>query len=491
MDRRTFLKASVLTAGAIAVPAVFFKNGQAMASPEVFDSPLSIPPILPGQVDGDVNVFRLALQHGESEFFRGFKTPTLGINGPFLGPVLRVQKGQRVAIEVNNHLEEPSTLHWHGLKLPGEMDGGPHQVIRPDETWRPEFRIEQAASTQWYHAHAWHRTGDQVYRGLAGLFYIDDEHAGQLGLPNDYGVDDIPLVLQDRSFNKDGSFRYVSGMHQRMAGILGNVLLVNGTVGPYFRATKKRLRFRLLNGSNARIYNLAFHDRRKFHQVATDGGLLENPVELASLRLAPGERAEIIVETLPGEELFLQHHPLSVQSSGMMAMTAGMDADTFDILRISAEHKNEETTPLPGQLATVPRLETGNSVVIRQFYLDTQMMVGSTINGQQMDLARIDHVVPRGTVEIWEFANRSPMPHPMHIHGVQFQILSRNGNPPPVNESGLKDTVLVEADEVVRLVARFDHLADADHPFMFHCHNLEHEDAGMMGQFTVANMALA
>ena len=488
MNRRSFLRISALAGAAAVVPFYFSRGFGVFAAPAVFDTPLAIPPVLTGKDEGDRRFFDLALQAGSREFFPGYQTPTIGVNGPYLGPVLRARRGESVAFNVINRLDENSTLHWHGFRLPGEMDGGPHQVIAPGANWAPRFQIKQPASTQWFHSHAWHRTGVQVYRGLAGLFYIDDDTADTLGLPNEYGVDDIPLVLQDRSFDSDGGLRYATNMHQRMSGMLGNVMLVNGTVGAHFRAKRNLLRFRLLNGSNARIYNLGFSDGRRFHQIATDSGLLAAPVPLSRLRLAPGERAEIVVGIGRGDDLMLRHEPLPrPRGGGMMSMMAGADVGPFDILRISGGEWEPEQRTLPERLVQSSERapQAVDAAGIRRFVLDTQMMVGSMINGRQMDLRRIDHRVRRGDVEIWEFENRSPMPHPMHVHGVQFRVLSRNAAAPPANEQGLKDTVLVDVDETVRVIARFDDRADDAHPFMFHCHNLEHEDAGMMGQFTV------
>lgn len=485
MDRRSFLKLSALTGVATVVPYYLWRGGGAFAAPALLDTPVAIPPLLDGRLEGGQRKYDLTLQPGQREFFTGFQTPTIGINGPFLGPVLRARRGESLAINVSNRLNEESTLHWHGLRLPGEMDGGPHQVIAPGATWSPQFEIHQPASTQWFHSHAWHRTGAQVYQGLAGLFYIDDDLSAALDLPNEYGVDDIPLVLQDRSFNSDGSFRYVDNMHQRMSGMLGDVTLVNGTVGARLRALRNRLRLRLLNGSNARIYNLSFSDGRMFHQIATDGGLLAAPVTLNQLRLAPGERAELVVYIDGDDNVLLRHTPLRRRIPMRTPRLARGDAESFDILGISGTVNWPTRAGLPDRLVPGKELKPESGVATRRFVLNTRMMAGSTINGRQMDLQRIDHRVRLGEIEIWEFENRSPMPHPMHVHGVQFQIISRNSAPPSANERGLKDTVLVDPDETVRLIARFEDRADEQHPFMFHCHNLEHEDAGMMGQFSV------
>ena len=485
MDRRTFLRLSVATGAATVLPWYLWGSRSALAAPAVLNTPLAIPPLLTGRSEGDQRVYDLTLQSGSREFFSGYQTPTIGINGPFLGPVLRARSGESVAFNVTNQLDEDSTLHWHGLRLPGEMDGGPHQVIAPGATWTPRFTIHQPASTQWFHSHAWHRTGSQVYKGLAGLFYIDDSLSESLNLPNEYGVDDIPLVLQDRSFNSDGSFRYVDNMHQRMSGMLGDVTLVNGTVGAHLQAVRNRLRLRLLNGSNARIYNLSFSDGRKFHQIATDGGLLAAPVTLSQLRLAPGERAELVVDIHSDDNVVLRHAPLRRRIPMMRPWVARSDAESFDILGISGTANSPAGAGLPDRLVPGQELKPESADATRRFVLNTRMMAGSTINGRQIDLQRIDHRVRLGDIEIWEFENRSPMPHPMHVHGVQFQIISRNRAPPPANERGLKDTVLVDADETVQVIVKFDDPADDRHPFMFHCHNLEHEDAGMMGQFVV------
>lgn len=488
MKRRDILRVAAVGGGAAALPWFFWRGQQAFAGVPEFTRPLAIPPLLDGTIKDGKRVFDLRLQAGISEFFKGYQTPSIGINGAYLGPVLRARRGDTVRIHVNNRLDESSTLHWHGLRVPGLADGGPHQVVRPGQTWTPEFLIDQPASTQWYHSHAWHRTGEQVYRGLAGLFYLNDDTAEALDLPHEYGVDDIPVVLQDRVFNDDGSLRYRSGMHQRMAGMLGNVILVNGTPGAQLKARRRRLRLRILNGSNARIYHLAFSDRRRFHQIASDGGLLSQPVAMSSLRLAPGERAEVLVDIAPSDDVMLEHTPLELGSGRgmmMMRMSTGADAGPYPILRLSAKHQEAPARALPRSLVALPSANAEQASGEREFVLAMQMMRGTFINGRQMALNRIDHRVRQGDTEIWRFRNDSPMPHPMHIHGTQFRVLSRNGAPPEENERGYKDTVLVLPDETVRVLARFDQLADQGHPFMFHCHNLEHEDGGMMGQFTV------
>ena len=496
VSRRFILKSAVAGAAALAFP--LYRSGRLEAKPSVatFENTLPIPSLLEGRMENGQRIFDLSLQRGRHEFFTGVETPSAGINGDYLGPVLRMRRGDRVRFNVTNNMSEDSTLHWHGVHLPAKMDGGPHQVIKPGETWKPEFAIRQPASTQWYHSHMFHRTGVQVYYGLAGLFYIDDDESDALGLPSDYGVDDIPLVLQDRAFNRDGSFSYLRSMHERMNGMRGDVMLVNGAPFPTHDVASRRMRLRLLNGSNARIYNLKFSDGRAMRQIASDGGLLEKPVTLRSLRLSPGERAEVIVEFSPGDAVVLQHEPLPQRRRrrgmmmGMMMMGGG-DDQPFEIMRFTAKRPAKAKGDAPEHLVKVRSWNPAAAAKTRKMVLDMRMgpamMSGNgfTINGKAMDMKRIDEKIRLGDVEIWEIRNDSPMPHPFHIHDIQFRILDRDGQHPPLNERGLKDTVLVESGETVRVITQFEDYADPKNPYMFHCHILEHEDGGMMGQFVV------
>jgi len=493
VNRRQFLKSSAACAIASTTP---FGYSAAMANIALsqFNTPLKLPPLDEGRLENNRRIFDLTLRPGFSNFLNNLQTPTAGINGDFLGPVLSVQRDDEVKLNVSNNLSEASTLHWHGLNLPAKMDGGPHQVIQPGETWSPEFKIDQAASTQWYHSHMYHRTGIQVYYGLAGLFYINDKTNAALNLPDTYGVDDIPLVLQDRSFNQDGSFRYLSTMHDRMAGMMGQVMLVNGTPSAVFKVENERTRLRILNGSNARIYNLEFSDRRQFLQIASDGGLLEKPVQLSSLILAPGERAEILVEFSPDDNVMLANKPLPKRPGARMGMMRNMmsaNDQPFAIMRFESKQPLAPSKPVPDQLVIQKNWSITEAVKTRQFILNMQMGMGMmsgggfTINGKSMDMNRIDARVGLGDIEIWELINDSPMAHPFHIHDVQFRILDRDGKQPAQNEMGLKDTVLVNSGERVRIITQFENYADSNSAYMFHCHILEHEDAGMMGQFIV------
>jgi len=478
--RRSFLLASTAVGLAQILPGAVFAQNTLR-----FETPLAVPPLLEGSLKGDVREYDLSIQSGVTEFFKGYQTPTWGLNGSFLGPTLKLRRGETVRVNVTNHLDETTTLHWHGFNLPAKHDGGPHQPIQPGETWSPEFEVLEKASLMWAHAHQMGKTAEHVWNGLATMVLVEDDEADVLDLPKTYGEDDFPIVFQDRRFRRDGTIPYSLSMHDRMVGMMGNVPLLNGTVLPFIDVKHDRIRLRLLNGANASIYNLAFDDGRSFHQIGSDGGLLEAPVEMMELRLSPGERAEIVVDFSDGAPCKL----ISRSRGGGEMME---QSPNFLLLDFRVAEGRAKSPALPDKLTTLDPVSTDNVKNTRTFLLEMpamgpQMMMGFpfTINGQEMDMGRIDETVPVGQDEIWVIQNAGPMAHPFHVHNTQFRVLSRDGNAPAANEQGRKDTVLVEPDEEVRILIRFDHYTDPKRPYMYHCHILEHEDAGMMGQFVV------
>ena len=225
------------------------------------------------------------------EFLEGKITETKGYNGDILGPVIRVHEGEEVSVSVTNEIGEDTTLHWHGLLVDGENDGGPHSGIKPGDTWNAQFTINQPAATLWYHPHQMGKTGEQVYEGMAGLFYIEDQVSESLDIPKEYGVNDIPLVIQDKRFDEDGQFDYDLSMNDSIVGFQGEIIMVNGAINPYLEVPQGMTRLRLLNGSNGRTLDLKFSDNQKFYQIASDGGFLEQPVEMDKITLSAGERA--------------------------------------------------------------------------------------------------------------------------------------------------------------------------------------------------------
>ena len=495
MKRRNFL-----LAGATGALGVAFLGSEGLLANDIFEEEraFNVPPLYEGEVVNGKRVFNLELQRGEMEFFKGLKTQTIGINGAFLGPTLRAKKDDFININVKNSLGYDSTLHWHGFELPAGMDGGPHQIIKNNKTWKPEFTITNRASFLWYHSHLLHQTGAQVYKGLAGMFIIDDDEGQKLTLPDEYGVDDIPIVLQDRNFNNDASFRYVSSMPEVMMGLHGNYVLVNGVIAPTFKAKKRLTRFRILNGSNARFYLLGFSDNREFKIIATDGGLLEQPVSLNRTRLAPGERVEIVVDLSDGKDVVLKSFKGALsQNMGMMGMMMGnMGFDVeFDLMKIKSDKAKNSDKKVPSILSIHPKWNPKDARAGRDMVLSMgmgMMMGGGNSNGDRffinnkgMDMNRIDVVAKKDSFEIWKIINKSPMSHPFHIHNTQFKILAINGRQPALAEQGFKDTVVVDPMKVAYVMVSFKNYSDNKIPYMFHCHILEHEDRGMMGQFLV------
>ncbi|MFK5882042.1 MAG: multicopper oxidase domain-containing protein [Sulfurospirillum sp.] len=495
MKRRNFL-----VAGALGTAGVAFFGAKSLYSYDVFEEERKfiVPPLYEGEIKDGKRVFNLNLQKGEMEFFKGLKTETIGINAPFLGPTLRAKKDEFIKVNIKNSLGYDSTIHWHGFELPAKMDGGPHQIIKNEAIWSPEFVIKNRASMLWYHSHLLHQTGAQVYKGLAGLFIIDEDESTSVNLPSEYGVDDIPIVLQDRNFNNDGSFRYVSSMPEKMMGIHGNYVLVNGVIAPTLKAKKRLIRFRILNGSNARYYLLGFSDHRKFKLVGSDGGLLEKPVSLNQIKLAPAQRVDIVVDMSDGKDVALKSYKGALkQSRGMMGMMmGGMGFDMeFDLLKVESKGAKSSSAEVPSDLAKHPVWDPKIAVGVRNITLQMRMGMGMMsgdggddnffINGKSMDMNRIDAIAKKDTFEIWKVMNKSPMSHPLHIHNTQFKILSINGRQPYPGEAGFVDTVNVDPMGIAYIMVPFRYYSDSKVPYMFHCHILEHEDGGMMGQLLV------
>ena len=445
-----------------------------------FDNRLAIPPLLEPRIDDDGRrVFDLDLRQGRTRFFADHDTPTWGANGSYLGPTLRASRDDEVVINVHNGLPEPTTVHWHGMHLPAASDGNPHQLIDPGDTWSPSWTIAQPAATLWYHPHPHGSTAEHLYRGVAGLFLLDDPDSEMLGLPTDYGIDDIPLIVQDKRFNGDGTLNFDAPTFSPV-GILGSDIIVNGTYDPHVEVVTERVRLRLLNASNARVYNFGFDDDREFQLIATDGGLLETAHVTRRVQLSPGERAEIVVDVDPGDAPVLRSYHPNLGAGRWQGRFAG-GHDTFDILQLRAGNDLRASREVTEQLSDHGTLESERPHTTRRFRLDGS----SRINGQRMDPDRIDATVTVDTSEVWEIENSSGNPHNFHIHDVQFQIIDIDGEPPPPPLAGWKDTVYIPPRQTVRLIAHFADYTDADVPYMFHCHILRHEDRGMMGQFLV------
>lgn len=461
----------------------------------VAQNPLLIPDTLSGEV------IDLELMTGTVQFLPRTPTQTMGANGPLLGPTIILQQGQTVTMNVHNQLGEPSTIHWHGMHVPPEADGGPHTPIAAGGTWSPSFTVLEQASTHWYHPHLHMHTNEHVVKGIAGLIIVRDPVEAALALPRTYGVDDIPLVLQTKQFDAD---------NQVVAGeAMDSHVMVNGTLDAFVDLPGQIVRLRLLNGTSERVLNLGFTNNLIFHQIGTDGGLLPAPVQLTRLRLAPGERAEVLVDlsALQGQSIDLMSYgselPNAIYGAGQPGMGGGqtipgyaqnpLNGNDFSMLQLNVGAPGADPlTSLPDELITLSPWSEADADATRSFTF-TPVNMGPTaiqgpflINGASFDMMTINFDVPLDNIEVWEFTNQSPIAHPFHIHDVQFYILDINGAAPPANMQGRKDVVLVPAGMgTVRFITRFEDFTSYDVPYMYHCHMLPHEDDGMMGQFRV------
>ena len=326
-------------------------------------------------------------------------------------------------------------------------------------------------------------------------------------MPDSYGIDDIPLIVQDRAFDEDAQLVYVSRGPTLMHGLRGGEILVNSVIRPKASVPKGVIRFRILNASNARIYTFAFEDGRRFHQVGTDGGLLARPAAMNSLVLAPAERAEVLVDFSDGKSVRLLssqdfNDPMASgnRMGGMMARMMGVDFagpetvdddGRFEVMSFEVDQtKSAKVQTIPENIAGAPQEpDWGEPVRERRFNLEMSMggMMGNrnpmSINGKSMDMSRIDTQVKLNETELWKVSS-TDMAHPFHIHGTSFQVVSQNRQKVAFDQTGLKDVFLVQGE--AEFLVRFRKKADSTTPFMYHCHILEHEDAGMMGQFTVS-----
>ena len=444
--------------------------------------------------------------------------------GGYLGPIIRVRRGQRVRIDLVNDLPEPTIIHWHGLQLPDDMDGHPRFAVAPGERYVYAFTIRNRAGSYWFHPHPHGRTGKQVYSGLAGLFIVSDDEEAAAGLPT--GPQDIPLVVQDRTFDSANQLVYLgkkdspgmgsSGMMGRrggggmgsmmagMMGVLGDQILVNGRTHATRVVPRRAHRLRLLNAANARTLKLAWSDGSPMTVIGTDGGLLARPVQREYVMLGPAERIELWVNfdlRDAGSEVALRS--LSFDGGIMGSHGDLPDGSAFDIQNFRMDSGPTMVAAEPTTLSNIvradPRLAVNHDKA-KVFDLTMGMMVWG-INGAKFDMLGVSELetVKLGTHEIWEFRNEGRgsmmgmvMPHAMHVHGLQFQVLSRGvmrkfeGGYRTVNagfvDEGWKDTVLVMPGERVRVLLRF---SDYTGLFLYHCHMLEHEDTGLMRNYLV------
>lgn len=487
----------------------------------------------------------------DGKVLRGPETALLKSTS-YLGPIMNLAHGQKVRIFYYNKLPEPSIMHWHGMHVPQKMDGHPMYAIEPGERYVYEFEVKNLAGTNWYHAHPHEMTGPQVYRGQAGLITITDEQEQKLNLPD--GEYDLPLVIQDRRFTAGNQLQYIFGMHERMTGFLGDTILVNGQVNATIPVKSRAYRIRIFNGSNSRIYKLGWEDGMPLTAIGTDGGLLEAPETFPYIILAPAERVELWVDfsdRKPGTDLTLRSLEYDFPQMGMgmgggMGMHGGMgrgrmggrggmgmgtarlaQGEDFPIVKFSVVEKVSESPRLPERLVRMRSLTERDVSNPDQPVPITATMEHMTplLNGQSFEMHEAMDIerIPLNTIQKIRITNEHGsmmggrdgmggmggggrgmrggmggmgmmmLPHPIHMHGQHFRIISRSLKDGDMDSyttvrdgfinSGWKDTVLVMPNEEIDVIKPFE---DYTGLFLYHCHNLEHEDLGMMRNFYVS-----
>ncbi len=460
---------------------------------------LVIPPTI------ETSTINLTLQEGVTQFYPGVNTSTLGANGALLGPTLIMSTGDNMNITVDNQLLDTTTIHWHGMHVSPEDDGGPHSIILPGTTWNPQFTVMDKAGLNWYHPHLHEKTGEHVSKGIAGLVIVRDTEEASMGIPITYGVDEFPIIMQTKGFNASGQILFHTN--------LDTSVMVNGTVDAFVDFPSQVVRLRVLNAASQRVMEIGFSDNRTFSIIGTDGGIFMAPVNKTRYRIAPGQRVDILLDltTSLGQNFqlmnFASELPNAVYGSAQPGMAPFMTSSlpgytsnplngaNYAMLDINVIAQTASPiTTIPATLASFTVLTEASATVTRDLTFSSagggmgNLSGPFLIDGSTFDMSVINHTVQLDDIEIWTLTNQTPIAHPFHIHDVQFFILDINGSTPPAELQGFNDVVLVPGGMGnVRFIAQFSDHANNTIPYMYHCHMLPHEDEGMMGQFIVTS----
>jgi spore coat protein A len=502
-SRRDWLKYGALAAPLAAVGCIP-RRPEARLLPSLaplpapFETPLRrLPVARPIQTEGATDAYDFIVRTTDARILPGLMTPIWGYDGIFPGPTIEARRGRPVSLRLRNQLPVPIVNHLHGGHTPPEHDGYPTDLILPAGGFAghdhdPQARIsagereyiysnDQRGATLWYHDHRMDFTAASVWRGLAGFYILRDANEEQMPLPR--GDREIALMICDRSFEANGFFRYPlrdpllreppATTYSYMGGVLGDVILVNGTPWPRLEVNAVRYRFRILNSSNARRYDLTLDPIPRggfsFVQIGSDGGMLAAPAPLRTIRIAPAERFDVIVD-------FSQFR---VGSSVRLINTAA-SGSAGQIMRFDVTKNSRDNSAIPSRLRDVPNPAAERAVTTREFdFSFSRLSREWLINGKPFDPARMDARPKLNSVEIWRI--QSDFSHPVHIHLVQFQVLEHGGRPGPF-DSGWKDTIDLAPGEGASILIRFNGYRGR---YIFHCHNLEHEDMRMMANFEV------
>ncbi len=504
ITRKDMLKLGLLGSAALMLPMERTARTQSAINnripesrlPRPFEVPFAVPPVFkPVRSDATTDYFQLTVKQAQVQILPGFpKTTIYGYNGLAPGPTLKVRQGRPTVVRHINRLPRVSfanyrtwtSVHLHGSDSLPQYDGYASDVTMPGEFKDYRYPNDQNARTLWYHDHGVHHTAENAYMGCAAQYHMHDDN--ELSLPIPHGRYDVPLIIRDAIFATDGSLIYDD---EGESGLYGDVILVNGRPWPKMKVERRKYRFRVLNAAISRGFNLALSSGEPMTVIGHDGGLAPAPVQVDSMRVGMAERYEIIIDFAKyrvGEKIVLQN--LELKNNVDFDFTGQIMQ--FEVAGEATSTKNNSIPEVlnPSNNFYSPMKLTEADVTGRGTKLQVIRKNGMwTINGQTWeDVIASDYkkVVANpalNAVEVWELENPSGgWNHPLHIHLIDFKILSRNGKPPLPHERGPKDTVYLGENEKVRVIARF---GPRKGRYMVHCHNLVHEDHDMMVQFNV------
>jgi FtsP/CotA-like multicopper oxidase with cupredoxin domain len=475
IDRRQFLASG--SGALLGLARSAWLRAESRPRVEPFRTVLPIPPVLsPVRSDSAADYYEIVQREARAEIVAGLRTRIWGYNGIFPGPTIEARRGRPIVVTHTNRLDRPTVVHLHGGITRPESDGFPTDALAPGEIRSFRYDNSGQPATLWYHDHSWQGSGRNLYMGLAGLYLLKGDSDVEQQLPN--GRHDIPLMLQDRSFTRDGDLAYDHDGHH---GAVGRVMLVNGAPWPVLDVTARKYRFRIVNASNAMPVRLALSTHQPLLQIATDQGLLSSPVTLSSIGLTMGERTEVVID--------FSIYPIGAR---IVLLNQRGDEALGRIMRFDVVRAERDDSTVPERLAEFEPLHQLESRRTRTFVFHGRPTISVPpgvqwmINNEQFDPSRVDADPELGDIEVWRFVNRSflgrTMLHPVHTHLAPFQILRRNGRPPLRQERGWKDTVGLEDGEEVDVIIRWSGYRGR---YLLHCHNLEHEDHSMMARVDV------
>ncbi len=519
LSRRAFIGAGLLAGAGVGVGVPFFQGvggssstGRLLRSarplPQPFTQPFRTPPVLePTRRDADADYYEVAQTASMASILPDVKTAIWGYNGIFPGPTINSRRGRTTVVTHTNGLPVPTVVHLHGGRTPHDSDGYPIDYIYPvDRSFMSQpmgvrhdmgrsmvgdtteghraytYPLDQRAAMLWYHDHRMDFTGPSVWRGLAGLHFVRDDEEDALGLPS--GSRELPVMITDRSFTADGSLSYPSVDGSLMTtpgvtdpyvgGVLGDVMLANGTPWPVANVDGAPYRLRIINACNARRLDLRLDPQPEslLTQIGTDGGLLAAPVRHEHFELAPAQRADVLID-------FSGHKP----GTAVTLVNDFGEGNMARVMRFVVGENVDDPYILPDTLSSLETLTAAQAATTRTFRFqtgDVNHTPGWLIDAQPFNPDTIAATPKLGTVEIWRLI--ADFHHPVHFHLNPFQVLSRGIGGPGPYDAGWKDTIDLRPSEEAAIAIRFDGYPGK---YVFHCHNLEHEDMAMMANFTV------